>query len=224
MIQIAPSILAADFANLAAQIKRVEEGGAGLIHIDVMDGHFVPNLTVGPPVVECIRSATRLPLDVHLMIAEPLRYVGAFLKAGADMISVHYEADPHIDRTIDYIRDGGARAGVAINPATPVAVLEEILYKLDFVLLMTVNPGFGGQKFIPSSYEKIRKLSALIAQNGYKARVQVDGGIGPDNLLKVIECGAEIIVSGSAIFGSPDPRQTVEEMYRLANENLKFQI
>lgn len=212
MIEIAPSILSADFADLRSQIKAVERGGARLIHVDVMDGHFVPNITLGPPVVASLRKVTELPLDVHLMIDEPGRYVPDFLRAGANMISVHYEADAHLNRTVAMIKEGRAAAGVAINPATPVAVLEELVSDIDFVLLMTVNPGFGGQKFIESCYEKIRRLKHFIVERNPNVRIEVDGGIGPENLLRVVEAGAEIIVSGSAVFGKKDPQQVVAEM------------
>lgn len=214
MTIIAPSILSADFADLKTDIGSVEKGGAGLIHIDVMDGHFVPNITVGPVVVECIRKITRLPLDVHLMIEEPIRYIPAFLRAGANFISVHYEADAHLNRTVNAIKDGGAKAGVAINPATPIDHLAEIISDLDFVLTMTVNPGFGGQKFIESAYDKIRRLKAFIKGRS-NARIEVDGGIGPDNLRQVIAAGADIVVSGSAIFNAHDPGKVVQQMYRM---------
>ena len=210
-IEIAPSILAADFANLGREIERVERGGADLIHIDVMDGHFVPNITIGPPAVASIRKVTRLPLDVHLMIEKPDRYIDDFVRAGANWISVHVEADIHLDRTLRYLKESGVKAGVAINPGTSLALLQEILPLADFILIMTVNPGFGGQKFIPSSLDKIRKLRELIASNNYKARIEVDGGIGPENLREVLMAGAEIIVAGSAIF---DPRKDASEAVR----------
>jgi ribulose-phosphate 3-epimerase len=200
IIEIAPSILAADFANLAREIARVEEGGADLLHLDIMDGHFVPNITIGPPVVSSIRKATTLPLDAHLMISEPSRYVEELVKAGANWISVHVETDPHLDRTLHYIRGYGVRAGVALNPATPLNTLDEVLPQADYILVMSVNPGFGGQTFIPSALNKIRKLREMISSNGYSARIEVDGGIGLDNLDEVLSAGAEIIVAGSAIF------------------------
>ena len=180
--------------------KEWSGGGADLIHVDVMDGHFVPNITIGPPAVASIRKATRLPLDVHLMIENPDRYVDDFVRAGANWISVHVEADIHLDRTLRYLKERGVKAGVAINPGTSLTSLQEILPLADFMLIMTVNPGFGGQKFIPSSLDKIRKLRELIASNEYKARIEVDGGIGPENLRDVLIAGAEIIVAGSAIF------------------------
>ena len=201
-IVIAPSILAADFARLADEIQAVEQAGAALLHIDVMDGHFVPNITVGPPVVECIRKVTSLPLDAHLMIEDPGRYVDDFISAGVNWLTVHIEADYHINRTLSYIKERGVRPGVAFNPATPVSMLEEVLPDVDHVLLMTVNPGFGGQRFLPSTLKKIRKLRDCIASNGFRARIEVDGGIGPENLAEILAAGAEIIVAGSAIFRS----------------------
>jgi ribulose-phosphate 3-epimerase len=202
MIEIAPSILAADFANLAQDIAKVEKAGADLVHLDIMDGHFVPNITIGPPVVTSIRKITSLPLDAHLMIEAPSRYLDALIQAGVNWISVHVEADTHLNRTVNYLRERGIRSGVALNPATPLGSLEEILPEIDFVLLMSVNPGFGGQRFIPSTLKKIRKLKEVISCNGYRARIEVDGGIGTDNLQEILTAGAEIIVMGSAIFGA----------------------
>lgn len=204
IIEIAPSILSADFARLAAEIGKIERGGADVVHLDVMDGRFVPNLTIGPPVVASIRGCTRLPLDVHLMMARPERFLDPFIEAGADWLSVHVEADVHLDRTLNHIRARGKRPGIALNPATPLALLEEALPLADFVLLMTVNPGFGGQKFIPSMLKKIDRLREMIVSNGYRTRIEVDGGIGPDNLADVLGAGADIIVAGSAVFGHPD--------------------
>lgn len=202
MIQIAPSVLSADFANLAAEIKRVEEGGADVLHLDVMDGHFVPNLTIGPPVIKALRRVTALPMDVHLMVENPGAWVDPAAEAGADWISVHAEADTHLHRTISRIRECGLKAGVALNPATPLCAIEEVLPLVDYVLIMTVSPGFGGQKFIPSMIKKIENLRATVASNGYGARIQVDGGIGPSNLERVIRAGAQIIVMGAAVFCS----------------------
>ena len=217
IIEIAPSILSADFSQLAAEIGRIERGGADVVHLDVMDGRFVPNMTIGPPVVASIRGCTRLPLDAHLMMERPDRFLDAFLDAGVDWLSVHVEADAHLDRTLNHIRSRGARPGIALNPATPLALLEEALPLADFVLVMTVNPGFGGQKFIPSMLKKIDRLRKSIVSKGYRTRIEVDGGIGPDNLSGVLEAGADIIVAGSAIFGSPGgAAAAVAEMKKIA--------
>jgi len=202
MIEIAPSILSADFARLSIEIGKVEQAGADILHLDVMDGHFVPNITIGPPVVTSIRKATTLPLDAHLMVEEPSRYLDAMIQAGVNWISVHAEADTHLNRTVSYVRSHGLRAGVALNPSTPLVAVEEVLPEADFILIMSVNPGFGGQCFIPSALKKIRKLREIITSNGYHARIEVDGGVGPDNLSEVLAAGAEIIVMGSAIFGA----------------------
>ncbi|MBI1746179.1 MAG: ribulose-phosphate 3-epimerase [Acidobacteria bacterium] len=216
MVAIAPSILSADFSNLQAAIEAVERAGARLIHLDIMDGHFVPNLTIGPPVVASLRKATRLLLDAHLMISDPYRYVPAFLKAGANMISVHAEADAHLNRTVNLIRDGGARPGVALNPATPIQVLYDILPELDFVLLMTVNPGFGGQPFIGSSLDKIRRLKTLLLDRRPEVQIEVDGGIVLGNIGKVVEAGADIVVAGSAIFDHGNPQAALEAMNQVS--------
>jgi ribulose-phosphate 3-epimerase len=213
---IAPSILSADFGRLAEEIRAVEAGGAGMIHVDVMDGHFVPNLTIGPPVVASLRRATRLPLDCHLMIEEPDRYVEAFLQAGADMISVHQEASVHLHRTLTAIRAGGALAGVVLNPATPVATIFDVLGETDYVLLMSVNPGFGGQKFIPGVIPKLRELRARIVAGGHAARIQVDGGVGASNIQSLVAAGAEWFVAGNAIYGSGDATAATRELARLA--------
>ena len=205
MIEIAPSILSADFTRLGQQIEIVEGAGASLLHVDVMDGRFVPNITVGLPVVKAISRATQLPIDAHLMIVEPGRYAEQFVKAGAQMVSIHIEADPHAHRTLSAIRNAGAQAGVAINPATPLSDLDEALKFADYVLLMSVNPGFGGQAFIPESLDKVRRLRKMIDERGLKARIEIDGGIDAENIAEVASAGAEIIVSGSAIFGAPDP-------------------
>jgi len=203
MISIAPSILSADFAHLAGEIEKVEQGGADLLHVDVMDGRFVPNLTIGPAVVSAIHKVTRLPLDVHLMIEEPSRYIDDFVRAGASWISIHAEADRHLHRTIKQIQEQGVRAGVALNPATPVQAVEEILPELDYVLIMSVNPGFGGQQFIRRALGKIRRLRAMVASSGYRTRIEVDGGIGFSNLTEVLDAGADMVVAGSAVFNSP---------------------
>ncbi len=212
MIEIAPSILSADFTRLGQQIEIVEGAGASLLHVDVMDGRFVPNITVGLPVVKAISRATQLPIDAHLMIVEPGRYAEQFVKAGAQMVSIHIEADPHAHRTLSAIREAGAQAGVAINPATPLSALDEALKFADYVLLMSVNPGFGGQAFIPESLDKVRRLRKMIDERGLKARIEIDGGIDAENIAEVASAGAEIIVSGSAIFGAPDPAVALRKL------------
>ena len=212
MIEIAPSILSADFSRLGEQIAMVERAGASLLHVDVMDGRFVPNITVGLPVVKAISRATRLPIDAHLMIVEPGQYAEQFVEAGAQMVSIHIEADSHAHRTLSGIRAAGARAGIAINPATPLAVLEEAIRFADYVLVMSVNPGFGGQEFISESLDKVRRLRKMIDERGLKTRIEIDGGIDRDNIAEVAGAGAEIIVSGSAIFGAPDPAVALREL------------
>lgn len=211
-IEIAPSILAADFARLGAEIEAVERGGAAILHVDVMDGHFVPNITVGLPVVKSIAKVTRLPIDAHLMISEPGRYAEQFVKAGARMVSVHVEADAQLHRTLTSIRNAGAMAGVVLNPATPVVAVEEALQFVDYVLVMSVNPGFGGQKFIAETVEKIRRLRQMIDSRGLHVRIEIDGGIDRTNIETVVAAGVEIIVAGSAIFGTPDPEFAVKEL------------
>lgn len=221
-IEIAPSILSADFAHLGKAIECVEQAGADLLHIDVMDGHFVPNLTIGPPVVSSIRKAARLPLDAHLMVEEPSRYIDSMAQAGVDWISVHVEADPHLNRTLHAIKAHKIRAGVAINPATPLVALEEVLGDADFILVMSVNPGFGGQEFIVPVLKKIRKLREQIASYNYPARVEVDGGIGPENLQEVLAAGAEVIVAGSAVFSANVPAgEAVRELRGIAERFLE---
>ncbi len=212
MFEIAPSILAADFARLAEEIAAIESGGATVLHVDVMDGHFVPNITIGLPVVKSLRKATKLTIDTHLMITEPGRYAAQFVEAGADMVSVHIEIDPHINRTLTSIRDAGGKAGIVVNPATPLSAIEEAILDADFVLLMSVNPGFGGQRFIPSVLPKIRRLRDMIRERGLSVRIEIDGGVDADNIAEVVEAGAEIIVAGSAVFGKPDPAAAVREM------------
>jgi ribulose-phosphate 3-epimerase len=216
MIEIVPSILSADFAHLAEEIARVERGGASLLHLDVMDGHFVPNLTIGPPVVESIRKSTRLHLDVHLMIENPDRYAASFVQAGANSVSVHYEACRHLDGVLGMIRAEGAMAGVVLNPATPVAVLEDVLEVADYVLLMSVNPGFGGQKLIPYVLDKVRKLDSMRREKRLALPIEIDGGVHLDNLAEVVRAGCDWIVTGSAVFHSPDPEATVREMRQIA--------
>lgn len=203
-IKIAPSILSADFANLERDIRTVEEAGADWLHVDVMDGHFVPNITIGPPVVKSLRGKSGLVFDVHLMIEKPELYIKDFAASGADIITVHAEATNHLHRLIQMIKGEGKKAGVALNPSTPVNVLEHVLEDLDMVLVMSVNPGFGGQKFIKASYEKLSRVRALIDGKGLDIDLQVDGGVGPDNIGKIIESGANSIVAGSAIFMSGD--------------------
>jgi ribulose-phosphate 3-epimerase len=211
VLKIAPSILSADFAALADDIARVEGGGADQLHVDVMDGRFVPNLTIGPVVVEAIRKRTRLPLDVHLMIVEPERYVGDFVHAGADAVTVHAEACPHLQRVLTQIREAGARAGVALNPSTPPEVLAYVLDDLDLVLVMSVNPGFGGQKFIPSAYQKIRRLREIFGARTIE--ISVDGGVKVEHAKPLKEAGADVLVAGSAIFGAPDPAAVIRAMH-----------
>jgi ribulose-phosphate 3-epimerase len=206
LIELAPSILSADFAHLADQVERATAGGATLIHVDVMDGHFVPNITIGPPVVKSLRKATRLPLDCHLMIENPDQYIGDFAEAGADWISVHQEACRHLNRTLNLIKSHGCRAGVVINPATPVETLSEVLEIVDYVLVMSVNPGFGGQKFIPGTLAKIRKLAEIRAERGYGYRIEIDGGVAMETVAEVVRAGAEVLVAGNAVFGKGDAK------------------
>jgi ribulose-phosphate 3-epimerase len=218
MVEIAPSILSADFTRLGEQIAAVERGGAAYVHVDVMDGHFVPNITLGPFIVKAVRRATGLPIDAHLMIENPDQYITEFARAGANMISVHPEATYHLHRTLNYIRQAGCRAGVVLNPATPLAAIEEVVGDVDYVLLMSVNPGFGGQAFIASSIDKLRRLRALIREHSSHARIEIDGGIGLENAAQVADAGAEILVAGSAVFGAPDPTEAVKQLARTANE------
>jgi ribulose-phosphate 3-epimerase len=224
MVQIVPSILSADFAHLAEEIARVERGGATMLHVDVMDGHFVPNLTLGPPVFESIRKVTRSRLDVHLMIEDPDRYAPIFIQAGADQISVHQEACPHLDRTLRMIREEGALAGVVINPATPVAMLAEVLDVADYVLVMSVNPGFGGQHFIPRALDKVRELDRERRERHLQLPIEIDGGITLENLPEVIRAGCDWVVTGSSIFHSPDPEATVAAMRQVAREATEVRV
>ncbi|HUE83238.1 MAG TPA: ribulose-phosphate 3-epimerase [Pyrinomonadaceae bacterium] len=211
-IAIAPSILSADFSKLGEQVQAVERGGAALLHVDVMDGHFVPNITVGLPVVRSISRSTVLPIDAHLMISEPGRYAEQFVSAGAQMVSIHIEADAHIHRTLMGIKAAGALAGVVVNPATPISQLEEALPFADYVLVMSVNPGFGGQEFIPTAIDKVRRLRRMIDERGLSTRIEIDGGIDRENIAEVVAAGAEIIVAGSAIFGTDDAEAAVREL------------
>jgi ribulose-phosphate 3-epimerase len=211
-VQIAPSILAADFASLGSQIAAVERGGADLIHVDVMDGHFVPNITLGPPVVRAIKRVATRPLDVHLMIEDPDRYIAAFREAGADLISVHVEAVRHLHRTVGLIKKLGARAGVVLNPATPASALEEIAADVDYVLVMSVNPGFSGQAFIEQSIEKIGRVRRVLTAAGSSAPIEIDGGIDLSTVGRAVRAGATILVAGNAIFGSADPAAATREL------------
>ena len=213
-IEIAPSILSADFSRLGEQIQAVERGGAGILHFDVMDGHFVPNITIGLPVLKSLAKATRLPIDAHLMISEPGRYATQFVEAGAKMVSVHVEADPHLHRTLMSIKSAGALAGVVLNPSTPLTAVEEVLSVADYVLVMSVNPGFGGQKFIPESVSKVKRLRQLIDNRQASVRIEIDGGIDRNNIESVVEAGAEIIVAGSSIFGASDAEAAVKELQK----------
>lgn len=217
-VQIAPSILSADFAALGDAIARVERGGADLIHVDVMDGHFVPNITIGVPVVKSLKKVATKPLDVHLMIQEPDRYIDAFAQAGADMLSVHVEVLPHLHRTVHAIKALGVKAGVVLNPSTPVSALEEIAEDVDFVLVMSVNPGFGGQSFIERSVEKVASIRALLDRSGNRAAgIEIDGGIDMKTAPRVVAAGATMLVAGNAIFGTPDPEQATRDLKALAN-------
>jgi len=217
MARIAPSILSADFLNLEEAVHEMEEAGAKILHVDVMDGHFVPNLTIGIPVIEQLRKKTELLLDVHLMISNPEESAGDYIRAGADYLSVHYEAARHLDRLLESIREQGAEPGVVLNPHTPVQLLEEVLHRCHHVLLMSVNPGFGGQEFIASSVEKVGKLRRLVASEGLDVKIEMDGGLGPANTGMVVEGGVDLVVAGSAIFHSGDPKQTFREMQSIAD-------
>jgi ribulose-phosphate 3-epimerase len=215
---IAPSILSADLARLGDEVRDVERAGADWIHVDVMDGRFVPNITLGPVVVQAVRRATQLPLDVHLMIVEPERYVQAFAEAGADVISVHVEASPHLQRTLAEIRRLGKRAGVVLNPHTSETSLEYVLDDVDLILIMSVNPGFGGQKFLPAVLPKIEAVRRAIDRRGLNISLEVDGGVAPDTVRRVVDAGANVLVAGSAVFGKPDRRAAIEAMRAAVND------
>lgn len=212
MYRIAPSILSANFVRLEEEIAAVEAGGATILHVDVMDGRFVPNITIGLPVVKSIRKATSMTIDTHLMIVEPGNYAVQFVDAGADMVSVHIEADPHVHRTLQGIRQAGAKAGVVVNPGTPISALAEAIYHADFVLLMSVNPGFGGQRFIPRSIGRLKELRQMITERGLDVTIEIDGGIDLTNVAEVADAGAEIMVAGSAVFGTDDPAEAVRAL------------
>jgi ribulose-phosphate 3-epimerase len=218
LVELAPSILSADFAHLADAVHAVVEGGATVLHVDVMDGHFVPNITIGPPVVASLRKVTNLPFDVHLMIENPDQYIPAFVDAGADWISVHQEACVHLHRTLELIRHHNVNAGVVINPATPVQMLENVLDMVDHVLVMSVNPGFGGQKFIPVALEKTKQLVAMRAARRVDFRIEMDGGIAPDTVTQAVRAGVEILVAGNAVFGHGNPKENAQALLKLAQE------
>jgi ribulose-phosphate 3-epimerase len=223
-IEIAPSILASNFSRLGQEIRAVEDGGADVIHVDVMDGHFVPNISIGIPVVQSLRKATRLPLDVHLMIENPEEYIEEFVRAGADRVLVHQEATAHLDRALTMIRELGAQAGAVINPATPVPMLADVLGKVDTVLVMSVNPGFGGQKFIPNAFEKIRQLNEWRSRYNGAFRIEVDGGVDLQNAAELALAGANTLVAGTSIFHTPDPAGAVRQIRRAASEALSQKV
>ena len=224
MVQIVPSILSADFSRLGEDIAKVERGGARMLHVDIMDGHFVPNLTMGPPVVKSIRKITGLTLDLHLMITDPDTYAPVFIEAGADQVSVHYEATRHLDRTLRLIQSHGARAGVVLNPATPVALLEDVIEIVDYVLVMSVNPGFGGQEFIPNSLKKIRSLDRVRRERRLDFAIEIDGGVSHDNVESIVQAGCNWLVAGSHVFRSADPAATVKQMQHLADHAMAVKV
>jgi ribulose-phosphate 3-epimerase len=223
-IEIAPSILASDFAHLADEVRKMEEGGAEVLHVDVMDGHFVPNISIGIPVVQCLRKATHLPLDVHLMIEQPEVYIPEFIRAGANRVLVHQEATAHLDRALAMIREAGAEAGAVINPATPVLMLTDVLEKVDTVLVMSVNPGFGGQKFIPNALEKIRQLNALRSRYNASFRIEVDGGVDLNNIADLAQAGANTFVAGTSIFHTPNPVEAARQLRHLATNAISQRV
>lgn len=216
--KIAPSILSADFSRLGEEIRKIEDAGADWIHVDVMDGAFVPNITVGPFILEAVRKVTALPLDVHLMIERPDQYISAFADAGADIITVHFEACAHLHRTIQAIKEKGKKAGVSLNPATPLVSIKYVLNDIDLLLIMSVNPGFGGQRFIPSALEKIKRARQMVDKIGAKVSIEVDGGVKLDNIAEVSSAGADVFVSGSGVFGTKDYKKTIQEMKKIISE------
>ncbi|MEE2822492.1 MAG: ribulose-phosphate 3-epimerase [Acidobacteriota bacterium] len=216
---VAPSILSADFLNLGSDVRVMEKAGAQMLHVDVMDGHFVPNLSIGIPVIKELRRSTDLLLDVHLMISNPEEMFSQYISAGADYLSVHYEATNHLDRLVESIRENGAQPGVVLNPHTPISVLDEILPKCHHVLIMSVNPGFGGQEFITSSFNKVRKLKELISSKNLEIKIEIDGGMGPENTQEAVEAGVDIVVAGSAIFGSKSPEKAFHKMQQVVGSS-----
>ncbi|MFP5276155.1 MAG: ribulose-phosphate 3-epimerase [Acidobacteriota bacterium] len=224
MVELVASILSADFARLAEQVAAAERGGATVIHVDVMDGHFVPNITIGPPVVKSLRKATQLPLDCHLMIENPNEYIPAFAEAGADWVSVHYEACPHLHRTLELIASHGVKPGVVINPATKVDLITEILPMVHHVLIMSVNPGFGGQEFIPFSLKKIRQLAEMRREMGLGFRIEVDGGVAHDTVTQVVQAGAELLVAGNAVFGAGEPERDGRNLLEAARKAARISV
>lgn len=224
MIQIVPSIFAADFMRLGEEIQRVEQAGIEMIHVDIMDGHFVPNFTMGTPITESIRRSTRVKLDHHLMIEDPDTYAPIFIKAGADCVSVHYEVTRNLDRTLHMIQDLGAKAGVVINPATPVMLLEDVLDIVDYVLIMSVNPGYGGQKFIPKSLGKVGALTRLRSERNLNFAIEIDGGVGQENIAGVARAGVDWVVAGSSVFGTRDAAAAVRELRQSAREAFEVKV
>lgn len=222
--EILPSLLAADFSRLGDEIAKAEAGGATMLHVDIMDGHFVPNLTMGPPLVKSIRKITQSILDVHLMIEDPDTFAPIFIEAGANQVSVHQEVCRHLDRTLNMIRHHDAKAGIVLNPATPVSTIEDVLEITDFVLIMSVNPGFGGQAFIPRVLNKVRRLDDLRRQRGLNFAIEIDGGIGPENAMEVVEAGVDWLVAGTSVFGNPDPAEAVRVLTRLARQGASIRV
>ncbi len=224
MLQIVPSIFAADFVRLGEDVRKVEKAGIQMLHVDIMDGHFVPNFTMGTPITESLRRFTRVKLDHHLMIEDPDTYAPIFIKAGADGVSVHWEVCRNLDRTLHMIQDNGAKAGVVINPATPVLVLQEVLEIVDYVLVMSVNPGYGGQRFIPNSLRKIGELARLRKERRLDFAIEIDGGVGPENIAEVARAGVDWVVAGSSVFNAPDPAKAVHEMQHLAADAFSVKV